>query len=215
MYISNWIKNEGQRWTGRPSRPTYVIPNPIDTELFKPSSHTDHPKLQVISVRSLERQYGLDLAIKAFSGLDNAELTIVGGGRLLSAYQSLADRLASPVHFVAPKFSPLELAAFYSGFDVFIAPSRTETQGVAMCEAMSCGLPVVAHRIGGIPEFVGNGDSGILVRKGDIRAIRSAIDNLSADHELVRRLGMAARRNIVDKCSIEFIVPKELEILAG
>ena len=56
-----------------------------------------------------------------------------------------------------------EIPELLSKYSVFVAPSRVEAQGVSMCEAMACGLPIVATKVGGIPEFVRDGVDGYLV----------------------------------------------------
>jgi glycosyltransferase involved in cell wall biosynthesis len=75
---------------------------------------------------------------------------------------------------------------------------RREGIPVALMEAMSCGLPVVASRISGVPELVEHGRSGLLTPPGDARAIAEALERLARSPALRRRLGRAGRATVVE-----------------
>jgi len=94
-----------------------------------------------------------------------------------------------------------EMPQFFSGFGYFVAPSRTEAQGVAMCEAMACGLPVIATNVGGIPEFVKNGINGILVPPENAHALRKGIRKLLNDMQLYDSLSENGSKFVEKKLS--------------
>ena len=214
VYVSEWMRREGQRGTGCPACRTAVIPNPIDSDVFYPQSERlEHPRLKAISVRSFKKKYGLDLAIRAFSRLACADLTVVGSGTRRKKLVGLAKVCKSLVTFLPSVYTHEQLSRLYMDYDVFIAPSRVEAQGVAMCEAMSCGLPVIATRVGGIPEFVEDGVTGILVPPGDVKGIREAVCSLRPDQAI--DMGRKARAAIVAKCSLQRVIPRELAVLEG
>lgn len=215
IYVSEWMKRAARIGVGRARCASHVIPNPVDTELFRPAPKSSSQKLRLISVRSLRKQYGLDLAIRAVSKLDGIELTIIGSGPDREEYESLAMECGSNIRILDATFPPVRLAAMYSDFDAFVAPSRTESQGVAMCEAMSSGLPIIAARVGGIPEFVEDGISGLLVKPGNVPALRNAIVQFRDDRSRMVRFGAKARESIVNKCSSALVIGKELDILSG
>jgi glycosyltransferase involved in cell wall biosynthesis len=77
---------------------------------------------------------------------------------------------------------------------VFVLPSRFEGLSIALLEAMALGRAVVATRVGGSPEVIEDGESGILVRAGDPRALAEAIRSLLDDPARRARMGQAARR---------------------
>ena len=104
------------------------------------------------------------------------------------------------------------LPRMYNDFGYFIAPSRTESQGVAMCEAMACGLPIIATRVGGIPEFVSDGFNGLLVPPEDPLKLRKAVKLLILNDRLHTRLSDNARCFVEEHLSHKTIYSKEMEV---
>ena len=182
---------------------SFVIPNPVDTELFFNRKKVENPQTcnKGISVRSLDWKHGLDIAIRAYSNLTDTSLTILGKGSLYKDLHSMARKYNSNVHFQTKIIKHNMLPQVYEKFGYFVAPSRTETQGVAMCEAMACGLPVIAARVGGIPEFVKNGFNGLLVPPDNPSAIRRAIRNLLSHHTLYETLSDNSQRFVEENLS--------------
>jgi glycosyltransferase involved in cell wall biosynthesis len=89
-----------------------------------------------------------------------------------------------------------EIAPLLGDLDIFAMPSRREAWGVAAAEASAVGLPVVASRVGGIPEIVVDGETGLLVPAEDPDALAAALDKLLADPELCAQMGRAGRARI-------------------
>ncbi len=215
VYVSKWLESASIKALGGPKTQSFIIPNPVDTNLFTPLVNKQRTsELRVIAVRGLDWKYGLDIGIRAFQDMESAKLTIIGDGPLGDRFRELAIRLRAPVTFLRPQYSPLELRDIYCQHDVFLAPSRAEAQGVAMCEAMSCGLPAVATRVGGIPEFVSDGVSGLLVEMDNVSELRAAIVALAQEPELLEPMSDGARCEVVAKCSSNIVISKELELLA-
>jgi glycosyltransferase involved in cell wall biosynthesis len=84
-----------------------------------------------------------------------------------------------------------DVAALIRGFDLFVLPSRWEGFGLVLLEAMAQSCPIVATRVGGIPEVVADGETGLLVPPGDVGALASAIGKLIDDPSRRRALGRA------------------------
>jgi glycosyltransferase involved in cell wall biosynthesis len=92
-----------------------------------------------------------------------------------------------------------EMAAFYSGGDLFAFPGIRESLGMVYLEAQACGLPVVAFDNGGIPEVVAQGESGFLTPLFDRRAFADGVDALLTDQDLRTRMGRTASKRVRDR----------------
>jgi len=92
--------------------------------------------------------------------------------------------------------------------DLFLLPSENESFGLAALEAMACGAPVVASRVGGLPEVVEHGETGFLFEKGDVEAMAEASARILADEGLHARMKAAGRRLAVERFSAEAVVPR-------
>jgi len=95
---------------------------------------------------------------------------------------------------------------------MFVLPSRAENFPIAILEAMASGLPVVATRVGGVPELVADGESGLLVDPGDPRQLAAAIDRFAADPELRRALGEHGARRAAERFDPEQIAGRMVEL---
>ena len=96
----------------------------------------------------------------------------------------------------------------YAAIDVLAIASRTEGQSMALMEAMARGVPAIATRVGGNPQLVRDGETGVLVPVGDAVAIRAALARMLADPELVGRLGRACHALIAARHSIDEVARK-------
>jgi glycosyltransferase involved in cell wall biosynthesis len=103
-----------------------------------------------------------------------------------------------------------ELERLYARAAIVVLPSYREGLPLAVIEAMAHGRPVVATAVGGIPDLVVDGETGLLVPPGDPKALRAALDRLLGDAELRRRMGQAGRKRIIELCSIETVAEATL-----
>jgi glycosyltransferase involved in cell wall biosynthesis len=113
-----------------------------------------------------------------------ATLTVVG----------CSPTLALPNCEVVGSVPVSQIGAYYERASVFCLPTRREAYGIAFLEALAHGLPVVATRVGALPEFVSEGENGYLVEVGDVDALASRLTALLDDPDKCRRFGIAARR---------------------
>lgn len=101
-----------------------------------------------------------------------------------------------------------ELIYWYNIADVFVLPSMYEAFGRVMAEAQACEVPVVATKVGAIPEVVQNKKTGLLVDYGDWEEMKISITKLLDDKKLMRRMGVAGRKNVVKKFSKCAVISK-------
>jgi len=215
VFVSKWIKKTAQLHSLCKYKNSVIIHNPVDTELFKyrnlNNSNTG------ISLRSFENsKYGLDILIKSLKKDENKDINVdlIGTGALYKKYKHLISRCNSSARIFNRSVKHSELPDLFYQYSFFVAPSRMETQGLAMCEAMSCGLPIIATNIGGIPEFVRHGIDGYLVPPNNPGELKKAIKTLLADKERMLEMSVNASNNIKLVCSIENTVSKEIDLLA-
>jgi glycosyltransferase involved in cell wall biosynthesis len=215
VYVSQWMRRTAERSMRFVHPRTATIPNAVDVRRFRPLAPAARAdgRPRGLALRGLARQYGLDVAIAAYSGLHETELTIVGTGPEAGLIRRQIDASNAPVTLEERAVPHAEVPTLMNEFDYFVAPARTEAQGVAMCEAMACGLPVVAARAGGIPEFVRDGADGYLVKRGEPASLRQAVLALTSDRQRLEAMGRNARAHVVERCAAETVIPAELELL--
>ena len=215
VFVSEWMRRAAERHTLRHYPQAEIVPNPVDTELF---SYRFDPtnRQEGVSARGLNStKYGLDLAIRAFAGCPGAGLVILGRGPLEGRYRKLIAQTHSRAVLRAESIPHREMPALYGQFGFFLAPSRVEAQGVAMCEAMACGLPIIATRVGGIPEFVEHGRDGLLVPPNNPAALGRAVEELLADPAQHLAMSHHARARMEAQCAPSVVIGRELALLAG
>jgi glycosyltransferase involved in cell wall biosynthesis len=100
-----------------------------------------------------------------------------------------------------------DVGEIMSCFDIFVLPSLNEGMGRVLVEAMATGLPIVASRVGGIPDLVKHGENGLLVPPADEGALERAISDLLSDEARRKRMGETGKR-ICRPYSIEAMVEK-------
>jgi len=189
------------------ARKVTVVHCGTDTELFRPRPHERTHGLTIVCVASLEEVKGHRYLLDACRFLSDRglgfECRLIGDGPLRAQLEARIDELGlgGLVHLEGPKPRPA-VVEILAGADVALCPSVFTSQGdregipVALMEAMSSGLAVVASDISGIPELVEDGVSGLLVPPGDAAALAVAVERLHADPDLRARLGQAARRRV-------------------
>jgi len=159
----------------------------------------------VISVGTLDAVKGHRHLLQAWPAVrarvPDAHLALVGDGPERETLPRLADSLSirDSVLFVGFR-SPA--APYLAAADVVALPSLTEGMPNVVLEAMALGRPVVGTRVGGIPELIVDGETGLLVPARDEAALASAIAGLLADDERRKAMGVAARRRTVERFSV-------------
>jgi glycosyltransferase involved in cell wall biosynthesis len=164
-------------------------------------------------VGHLIAEKGIDVAISAMTSLpDEAVLWIIGDGpRLPELTRQIADlRLDDRVRLLGLQSN---VQPYMQAADVFLCPSVwAEAAGLVNLEAQACGLPVVASRIGGIPEYVLDGKTGLLFEPGDAAALARQVRRLIDDPDERRTMSAAARAWAVERFSPQARLPELLDL---
>jgi N-acetyl-alpha-D-glucosaminyl L-malate synthase BshA len=103
------------------------------------------------------------------------------------------------------------IADYLSASDVLLLPSEQESFGLAALEAMACEVPVIASRVGGLPEVVTDGETGFLSEVGDVEKMAADAARLLGDANLRRAMGRRARESAVARYSTDLIIPRYIE----
>ncbi len=137
-------------------------------------------------------------------GVD-ARLCMVGDGPDRDRVERLAHELGVVRDCLFPGYQE-EIGPFFGAFDVFVLPSANEGTPVTAIEALAAGCPVVATRVGGVPDVVRDGKDGFLVEPGDVERLAERLAQLAADPGLRRRLGAAGRARVVPRYGVERLI---------
>ena len=160
----------------------------------------------------IEEPKGIGILIDAFAALharsERTMLRVAGVGPQSFHMQAKTRSLGLDqcCDFVGHYTSSEGRSAFFQSLDIFVLPSFAEGTPNSVIEAMAAGLPVVATRIGGIPDLV-TSQTGILVEPGNIEALAQAMERLAGDQALRERMGRAARRRYQLLFSREAVMP--------
>lgn len=199
-----------------------VLPNGVDTDLFTPRNPDpelcrklglEHSEDVIISACRLVGWKGLRYSLIAIKKLMErgypVRYLIVGEGEERRNLEELVGTLKMKDHVVfLGSIKNADLPNYYALAKVAVFPSMAhETFGISIAEAMSCGVPVVSTKIGGIPEVVGEG-TGFLVPPRDERSLAEAMELLLSDNALRRKIGGEGRRRIMAKFGWDVIVEK-------
>jgi starch synthase len=186
-----------------------VIRNGIDSREYAPDPGTDvlakygvdPGRPYVVFVGRVTRQKGLTVLLRAAGGLDpDAQLVLCAGQadtpELAAEVDALAGQLTatrSGVRMISGMLAKREVIQLLSHARVFACPSVYEPLGIVNLEAMACGASVVASRVGGIPEVVADGETGLLVPPDDPGALAGALNALLRDPGRAAAMGTMGR----------------------
>ena len=207
--VSEGVRSSAVRRIGEPARAlTRVVPNGVDFERldreasvrpFPPPPPGPRGCLRVLVPARLVPVKGHDVLLDAVEQLAERpfpplELWLAGDGPRRQAIEARISGgpLAETVHLLGPR---QDIFSLMRAADVVALPSRHEGHPLALLEALSLGCAVLATRVGGVPEIVRDGETGLLVPAEDPDALAAGLDALRRDPELRQRLGAAAARD--------------------
>ncbi len=218
-----------------------VVMNGIDTEEFKPDHGTewldkigmDKDRPSVVFVGRITRQKGLVHLVKAAAEIDpDTQIVLLAGApdtpeikaEFDQAFAELKQQRKAPVIWVSEMLPREAVRQVNTHATVFACPSIYEPMGIVNLEAMACETAVVASAVGGIPEVVDDGNTGLLVPYDPDQAedptyvanfesaFAQKINQVISDAELANKFGKAGRQRCLDKFSWETIARQTVEI---
>lgn len=181
-----------------------VIPNAIDTNLFRPQSEQEQYTIGYVG--RLNQDKNLRMLLEAAVGLD-ASLCFIGQGLEQNSLESFAREHHIRLTII-PRVQNSGLPAYYNRFRLFVFPSLHEGSPKTLLEAMACGRPVIACDVVGVNKVITSEKNGILVQPNTFELAR-AIRKLHADRVLQKQLGTAARNYIIQNHDLHYVVAKK------
>jgi N-acetyl-alpha-D-glucosaminyl L-malate synthase BshA len=226
--VSNYLREETERGFKVPQGRIRVIPNFIDTERYRRDPNPAHRAklapagekvvMHVSNFRGVKRVEDIVEIFARTAARVPARLVMVGDGpdRPRAHQRAEALGLLDRVVFLGKHTLVEELLPCA---DLFLLPSESESFGLAALEAMGCGTPVVASRVGGVPEVVEHGESGYLLPPGDVDGMSDASVEILSSPDLWQRMSRKGRQIAEEKFSAAAIVGRYEsyyeEILSG
>jgi glycosyltransferase involved in cell wall biosynthesis len=159
------------------------------------------------------QRYLIEAASLVVREVPDARFLILGEGELRAALEKQIADLALTKHVLLAGFRR-DVLSILKGFDLFVLPSVTEGLGTSLLDAMACSRPIVASRVGGIPEVVRHGETGLLVPVKDARDLAASIIRLLLDPALAKRFADAGLARVREKFSVERMVNETLAVYA-
>ncbi|MFE9679997.1 glycogen synthase [Streptomyces sp. NPDC002701] len=193
----------------------HIVHNGIDTSLYRPDHGTDvlerlgldTSRPYVLFVGRITRQKGVPHLLRAVRDIDPAAQVVLCAGapdtpEIDQEFRVLFEELSrvrEGVHWIPQMLPRPDVIQLLTHAAVFVCPSVYEPLGIVNLEAMACGTPVVASRVGGIPEVVEDGETGVLVTVDEDfeTGLAQALDSVLGDAGAARRMGEAGRQRAV------------------
>jgi glycosyltransferase involved in cell wall biosynthesis len=199
---SQWLAREARASSLFARFDVDVVPYGLDTGTFMPRDKNSARQLFglpeddlviAFAATSLASHHkGFDLLEAALTSLQaSRRLTVLALGRKSQEFGSL-NRVIEAGHIDDERLMSLA----YSAADIFVLPTRTDNLPNVVIEAMACGLPVVSFDVGGVPDMVRNGETGLLVAPENVAELRDAIQALCSDDEMRQRLSLQCRATV-------------------
>jgi glycosyltransferase involved in cell wall biosynthesis len=224
--VSNELKDDLKSQYGVEDEILLIIPNGIDTAIFMPNLNVDgliekynlkNTKI-VLSAGVVTGQKGQDLLIKILPDLlkrdERIKLILIGKGPAMPDLKRKADAFGVSRNIIFAGMVPHEKMQYYYNLaDVFVLPTfRLEGDPLVVSEAMACGKPVVASRIGGIPTVIDDYKNGLLIEPGNTKELINKIIEVLENNELSDDLSKQAREKVVANYSVDNMVRRIITV---
>ena len=198
----------------------HVIPNFVDHEAYQPAPcqilETPRPRgitlVHVSNFRPVKRIEDLIYSMCIITKKEpNAQLILVGDGPERHRIEKLIDRLDLRKNILVTGYRS-DVVDMMNCADALVLCSETENAPLTILEGMSCGLPIIATNVGGIPEQVQDGENGFLVPVKHPEEIAEAALKLSADEKLLARMGGNARKTVMERYTKDKVLKQYIDV---
>lgn len=201
-----------------------MIPNPIDITVYRPiNKNTARSILHLPADKKLilfgamnptdNRRKGFHLLKSALEILrkdgsgEDWEIIVFGGSK-----KETTELSGFPIHYLGKIPGEVELSLVYSSADVFVAPSLLENLANTVLESITCGTPVVAFNVGGMPDMIIHTVNGYLAQPFEISDLANGISWILSDDKRWENLSRNARKKAVQDCEYSVVARKYVEI---
>jgi N-acetyl-alpha-D-glucosaminyl L-malate synthase BshA len=216
--VSQFMADEAKNSLGI-GKEIRVIPNFVDTEVYHPApcEIMEQPERDIVvahvsNFRAVKRVedavYAMCMVTKR---APDAKLMLIGDGPERHRIERLIDQMDLRRNITLTGYRS-DVPELLRCADTLVLPSETESAPLTILEAMSTGLPVIATRVGGVPEIIEDGRTGFLVPLKHPEDIAEKILELHGDRDKLRRMGAAARQAILERYSTEKVVQQYLDV---
>ncbi|HBH76353.1 MAG TPA: hypothetical protein DDY35_07835 [Acidimicrobiaceae bacterium] len=219
IFVSAFMQSISEDFAGTTAATPHIIHNVIDLKAFPYRRRTTADRMKISVIRSFDkRNYGTDLATLAILELrkkpwfDELAIRVIGDGRHFEEDTEPLRGLTN-VSLEQGFLGPGDLGAVLSQSGVALLPTRWDSQGMMMGEAMAAGVVPVTNAVAAIPEFV-DADCAMLADTEDYRGLAAGIAELVESPDRYAALSLAAHNRVRTQCSAAYTVERELKLFA-
>jgi len=222
---SNWLAEETERSQLLKTKKSYVIPTPIDFEIYRPinkeKSRIDmrlplDKKLVLAGAMNLkDERKGFLYLIQALQIIYDSNNKLCSDIELV-VFGKLDENILNKIPFKVNQLGRLinegDIVKAYNTADIYLAPSLEDNLPNTIMEAMSCGIPVVAFNVGGIPDMIDDGINGLLAQLKSSKKLAKSIELILSDEELRKKFSLAAREKVIKNFDQNIIAKKYFDL---
>lgn len=218
--VSGYLAEEARKNLGV-TKEISIVPNFVDSDAFSPAFNNATKRrhqfvvIHVSNFRPVKRVQDIVHAMEIVVKRDkDVKLMLVGDGPERHRAEVMVSemKLNHNAHFTGFR---RDIPFLLRCSDALVLSSESESAPLTLLEGMSSGLPVIATRVGGIPEIVEDGENGLLIPPHSPEAIAEKILGLKADQEMRVRLGTAARKTVMERYTAEKVLSQYEQVYRG
>lgn len=217
VFVSQWIKNVAENDIKTKFSKSHVIHNFVNTTLFNYDKKEPSQRKKILSIRTFQsKKYANDISAEAIKILsqkpefNDLEFSLYGRGKYFKGIERELSKYPN-VKMYDTFLTHEEMYNLYKEHGIFLCPTRQDSQGVSMGEAMSCGLIPVTTNNSAIPEFVNHGETGFLSNNPE--EIAESILHLYHNEKEYLKVSRQASRAVDDQCGLAATIDREIEVI--